>query len=161
MIYRFGLISAGYGFNQGTCALEVGAISTVAAIGIGNSTNSMDYTAGSGAVLNFDIASAGSYDTVLQYGAVVNLAGATVNVDLLGDYTPTVNSFFDVWSFFDGTSTELGSGAVVGLPTGWAASWVDKNGDTSNDTLRLTYTPEPATIALLGLGFLAMRRNKK
>jgi hypothetical protein len=120
----------------------------------------MDYTAGTGAILNIDIAGASDYDKVTQYGAKAILGGATMNIDLLSGYTPAVGSTYDVWSFFDGTSVELGSGAVV-LPTGWSSSWVDLNADASPDTLRLTYTPEPATIALLGLGFLAMRRNKK
>jgi len=44
----FGLNSAGAGFNQGTCKLEIGAIDTVKAISVGNATNSMDYTVGTG-----------------------------------------------------------------------------------------------------------------
>ena len=159
MIYRFGLISAGAGFNQGTCKLEIGAIDTVAAISVGNATNSMDYTVGAGGTLDFDIASASSYDKVLQYGTLANTAGATLDIDLLGGYTPTVDSFFDVWTFSD--KSKAGSGTFGVLPAGWTASWVDTNGDQSTDTLRLTFIPEPATIALLGLGLLAMRRNKK
>jgi len=159
MIYRFGLISEGAGFNQGTAKLEVGAINTVGAISVGNATNAMDYTAGTGAILNIDIAGASNYDNVTQYGSIANFAGATMQVDLLGGFTPTMGQTFDVWTFSD--KTKAGSGSVVGLPTGWSASWVDTNADLSTDTLRLTFTPEPATIALLGLGFLAMRRNKK
>jgi hypothetical protein len=159
MIYRFGLISNGFGFNQGQATLEVGAINSTAAINVGNATNAMDYTAGTGAILNIDIAGASDYDKVTQYGTVANLAGATMNIDLLGGYTPDAGSFFDVWAFSD--LTKSGSGSVIGLPTGWSAAWVDTGTDGGLDTLRLTYTPEPATIALLGLGFLAMRRSKK
>jgi len=159
MIYRFGLISEGAGFNQGQAKLEVGQINTVAAITIGNSTNAMDYTAGTGAILNIDIAGASNYDAITQYGSLANLAGATMQIDLLGGFTPTQGQTFDIWKFND--PSKAGSGAVVGLPTGWSAAWVDTNADASTDTLRLTYTPEPATIALLGLGFLAARRGKK
>jgi hypothetical protein len=158
-IYRFGTIAEGLGFNQGTCTLEIGAVDNTAAIILGNATNLDDYTVGTGGTIDIDIASDFTYDTILQNGNVANIAGATMNIDLLYGYTPVADSFFDVWTFAD--KSKAGSGSVVGLPTGWAANWVDTNSDLSKDTLRLTYTPEPVTIALLGLGFLAIRRNKK
>ena len=162
MIYRFGLNSAGAGFNQGLAKLEIGAIDTVKAITFGNSTNAMDYTVGTGGTIDFDIASASSFDSILQYGNYANTAGATLQVDLLNGYTPTVGSTFDVWKFNTMSSTyNNGSGAFGVLPAGWTASWVDTNADTFADTLRLTYIPEPATMALFGLGLLAIRRNKK
>jgi hypothetical protein len=161
LLNKFGLNSAGLGFNQGTCKLEVGAISTVAAIGFGNSTNAMDYTVGTGGKMVFDIASASSFDKILQYGNVATTFGATLNINLLGGYVPGVSSFFDVWTFND--KSKAGSGAFASVPSGWTAAWVDTSTvpDGSTDTLRLTYIPEPATIALIGLGLLAIRRNKK
>ena len=173
MIYKFGAQSAGYGFNQGTCKLEIGAISTVAAITVGNTTNyTDDYTVGTGGIMNFDIASASSFDKITQYGNVANTLGATLQIDLLGGYTPAVNSFFDVWTGVDtdallpvpapdGYKNLVGSGAFASVTSGWTSAWVDTDNNLTADTLRVTYIPEPATIALLGLGLLAIRRNKK
>jgi len=159
-IYKFGLISNGLGFNQGDCTLEIGAINTVKAIELGNSTNADDYTVDAGGTMVFDVLSASSYDTILQYGSVANTLGAALVIRTAG-YTPTVGSFFDVWTSFG--KTGAGSGAFGSITAGWAAAWVDTDGGGTGslDTLRLTYIPEPATIALFGLGLLALRRNKK
>jgi hypothetical protein len=159
MIYRFGLLTEnGVGFNQGQAKLEIGAIDTVKAVTFGNATNAMDYTVGAGGTMVFDIDSISSFDTILQYGNVANTLGAALQVDL-DSFAPTAGDVFDVWTFSD--KSKAGSGAFGVVPANWAASWIDTNADLSTDTLRLTYIPEPATIALLGLGLLAIRRTKK
>jgi hypothetical protein len=186
-ITKFGRVSdgngvpLGLGFNQGLATLEIGDIGTVSRIYIGGDPDNgepngsrTDYAVGAGGVLNIDIASATSFDKIRQYGNLANTAGATLSIDLLSGYTPDAGSFFDVWSFTDAnaiastdpyympyTKYVLGSGAFGVVPAGWTANWIDTNADLSTDTLRLTYVPEPATIALLSLGLLAMRRSRK
>jgi len=164
LINKFGLINDGYtGFLQGQATLEVGAIDTVAAIGFGNSSNTMDYTVGNGVdkygAMVFDIDSASSFDKILQYGNVANTLGASLIIRLLPGYTPDVGTTFDVWTF--GDKTKAGSGAFASITANWTATWIDTNADLTTDTLQVKYIPEPATIALFGLGLLALRRNKK
>jgi hypothetical protein len=163
MMYRFGLISEnGVGFNQGAAKLEMGAIDTVAAVSFGNATNAMDYTVASSGTMNFDIASASSFDKITQYGAIASIDSALLQIDLLGGYVPTPGSFFDVWTITNTSGVANGAGSGLGThSSNWSSEWRDSNGDLTLDTLRLTYIPEPATIALFGLGLLAIRRNKK
>jgi hypothetical protein len=176
-----GVAQPGQGFNQGLATLEIGAIDTVSSIYIGGSPDNgepngsrTDYDVGAGGVVNFDIASATSFDKIRQYGDLADTAGATLSIDLLSGYTPDAYTTFNVWSFTDANavvSTDpayipytkyiLGSGAFGVVPSGWLATWIDTNADLSTDTLQLTYIPEPTTIALLSLGLLAMRRSRK
>lgn len=159
-ITKFGLIANGYGFNQGQSILAVGGIANVGAIAVGGTGSTVtDYTVGTGGTLAIDIASLSSFDTITQYGDVCNTEGATLNVNLLGGFTPSVNSSFDIWTF--GDKSKAGSGLFATIPDGFTAAWVDTNSDLSTDTLRLTYTPEPATLLLLGLGSLISLKRRR
>jgi hypothetical protein len=154
-IFKFGLISAGLGFSQGGALLEPGGIDQVGSITSGDSGNKQDYTATSSSTIEFDIASDTSYDKVVSYGNF-NLDSSTIKLSFLGEYTPGVDSFFDVWTTIGGDPNYAGSGT----PTveGSDYLWMDLNADGRIDTLRI---PEPASLTVLvaGLGLLLRRRR--
>ena len=93
------------------------------------------------------------YDQLIANGSLT--FGGTLDVDLIGSFTPTAGDLFDL---FDGTL--LGQFSTINLPTLAGLSW-----DTSAlyTTGTLLATPEPSTFAMLlgvlvGL-FLWRRRN--
>ena len=155
-IYKFGLTSAGLGFNQGTALLAPAGLDQVGTIGLGDSGNKTDYKAGAGAVIKIDIASDTSYDVMRSYGKL-DLDNASILVNYLGTYTPGPDSFFDVWLELD--TAYAGSGNITMLTPGTSYEWKDLNLDGKIDTLRI---PEPATLSILalGLGGLIIRRKR-
>jgi hypothetical protein len=174
-IQFFGLYDAVMGtggFHQGGCLLAPAGLGAIGTVFGGNSQtdptlNRQDYFADTGTI-QFDIASSSSYD-VLQIWGNVFLAGvngnnpaATLSVNLLGGYVPDPNTTFDVITQGSLGLGYKGTGSFLNLPVGWASAWVDTNSDSTDDTLRLTYIPEPVTLALLLLGgsaLLARRRR--
>ncbi|MGA2266294.1 MAG: PEP-CTERM sorting domain-containing protein [Phycisphaerae bacterium] len=166
-INKFGLVSGGYsGFHLGSSLLAPGGIGTVGAqIGVGLSQNT-DFFADTG-TLEFDIASATSYDQIKGRGTCDLTDGAALSVQFLAGYTPAAQASWDLWVPYDANSSGAGI-PTLRVPTGYNAgdfslAWLDMVSDPNGwaDTLRLTYVPEPAALVMLvgGLGWLLIRRK--
>jgi hypothetical protein len=170
-IIKWGLVSenAGYGFYQGGCTLAPGALNTIGAITMGNGTsNKMDYIMEDNAGASrfskvlFDLGNGNSNPALSVNDMITSWGNFTINGELLVNFMGTyaVGDKWNVWTV-EGTqvASYSGSGAFDLLPSYIKANWIDTGNGT--DTLQLEYIPEPATIALFGLGLLAIRRNKK
>ena len=112
---------------------------------------------GSGAALVAELAgtSPGSQYDVLDVGG--NLAlGGTLDVELIYGFRPQAGQTFDILNFDPAALS--GEFDAIDLPDlGGGLSW-----DTSNlyATGAIGVVPEPATLALVGLGLLAVIRRK-
>ncbi len=163
-IVKFGMISEGTtGFQLGSTTYAPGGLLRANATNVGTAagvSGKDDFDAQTG-TLEFDIGNP-SGDTVTQLGQRLIVENATLKVNDLG--TTTIFDW-DVWKFTDDAATVSeglygGDFAHVNLPAGWSYSWVSLIDDARVDTLRIHAIPEPATIALLSLGLLAIRRKK-
>jgi hypothetical protein len=149
------------GFLLGGARLEVASFADrnnqIGSVLLG-SGQSMDFVMDSTSKVKFDLGSdAGVAGT--NWDLLASRGNYTIDGELLVNFlvAPTVGDYWDVWKIQAGyEGTFSGSGSFDTLPSYIQASWV-----AGGDTLRLTYIPEPATIALLGLGLIALRRNKK
>lgn len=149
--------------NSGTGILAPGGVGTVGTMTYSTGVNStLSYSQGASAASTFDFASDLSFDKIVRTGTGVDtgtlsltLAG-TVNLNLLGGYTPTVGMTFDIMT----ATTITDSGFVLGGNGAGLFTYEIIDGPTS-DILRLTAVPEPGVWALLGIGALIFLRPRR
>jgi hypothetical protein len=168
IINKFGLVSDGYtGFRLGGATLEMASFTTrsneIGSVKLGDGQN-MDFLMDSTSKVKFDLGLSQNKGGVAgtNWDLLTSRGNYTIDGELLANFlvAPTIGDYWDVWTILTGyTNTYSGSGLFDTLPSYILAQWIDTGAGT--DTLRLTYLPEPASIALFGLGLLAIRRNKK
>jgi autotransporter-associated beta strand protein len=112
-----------------------------------------DVTFAAGSILNMELGGTvrgGGYDALVSSGGVVLQNGSTLSVSLISNFVPEMGDEFDILDF----SSLSGRFTTINLPAlAGGLSW-------STDDLyldgRIGVTPEPATLALLGLGIVGV-----
>lgn len=116
--------------------------------------------------LAIELASGAGFDVVDASGAVT-LGGAllpTIDVDLLGGYVPDAGEYFDIVVADGGITNPDLSGVVFDFTDaqtglGWWTEIALLGGGA--EALRISVSPEPATLSLLALGGLALVRRRR
>ena len=169
IINKFGIVSevASYGFRLGGAQLEIASFAqrdnVIGSVKLGDGQD-MDFIMDSNSKVKFDLGLSANKSGVAgtNWDLLTSRGFYTIDGELLVGFSvaPTLGDYWDVWKILSGKeNTYSGSGSFDTLPSNIQASWIDTGAGT--DVLRLTYIPEPATIALLGLGLLALVRRPR
>ena len=174
---------AGFGYGNGVRFVDVGTgsgtgllqiIGTAATINItranGGGGSEALLSLGANGTLEFDI-NAATVSTIALSGPAgledtADLAG-TINMQLLGGYTPGLHATYNLLTAGTITDTQAGYGLAAGESSDWTLSIIGAAG--SGQTLQATYIgqpaiPEPAALGLLGvagLGILLLGKRRK
>jgi len=162
-------VSAGTLGGSGSIAGPV-SVANGATISPGNSpgvlsTGNLTLSSGSNYFAEIAGAAPGTGHDQINVTGTVGITGSNLDVAVLPGFTPTLNQMFVIINN-DGTDPVTGTfidGATVTAPGGFQFAII-YNGGTGNDVvLRTTAIPEPAGLAVLGIGaagLLARRRRK-
>jgi len=157
-IYRLGSYTTLYTWTQGGSTLSPGG--SIGNTNVGQSGYEAKWITSASSKEEVQLDAAG-YDTFHGAGNADLTLGT---LDLTASYSPAVNSFFDIIKLDLKDTTKEGVGTfssiTTNLPGYFTAQWLDLDSSGKKETLRVTYIPEPATIALLSFGLLAIRRRK-
>ncbi|HUU30971.1 MAG TPA: PEP-CTERM sorting domain-containing protein, partial [Phycisphaerae bacterium] len=82
------------------------------------------------------------------------------NVTLLGSYTPLKGDTWRLLNYPAGTLTDNGL-ALGSMPSLGQPDWFWQVGAGTAGEVNLTVLPEPATLALLGLGALSLLARRR
>jgi hypothetical protein len=143
----------------------VGAVGTALLKGSGSAVG-RDYTQNSG-ILAIDIAS-GGFDQLLgtdsTSGSNNVILNGTLQVNLLGGFTPADGATFDIVTTGDLADSSITDNTTLlasGLGSGFFTKSIVSAGNV--DVLRLTYSsvPEPGTASLLSIGGLWLLRRRR
>jgi hypothetical protein len=162
-LWRLGAYGTVFDWTQGGSKLSPGGGGSIMTAQIGQSGYETRWITTAGSKVEIELASDSSYDKIRGSGN----ADLTLGIlDIAAGYTPAPNSFFDVIKLDLKDTTKEGTGTFSSitdnLPGYFTGLWLDLDSSGKKETFRITYVPEPATIALLGLGSLiAVRKRKK
>jgi hypothetical protein len=169
---KMNLVNAGGTLAPG----GVGTVGTSLLHAVTGGTTGFNYTQNSG-TLAIDIASTdpnSGYDKILGTGVTDESSSSnvvlngTIQINLIGPFTPANGDTFDIITTANISNSSIDiSNATITAPNllsgSFSAAVVPGTGNS--DILRLTYNaaaaPEPASLALLSIGALALLRRRK